>query len=231
MTRCSLAVEPLVPPPIDTALAFSHDASCEHPAAVAGAKVENRFLVFQARQRVFCTGPLDARAPNQVRGLACAGHGAPRAALVVNDLRIGGVGTQHPVESYRQLAGRCHLGYSLGLAMATVLILLAQSFIAANRRLGRFHQQQAHETVALFADRAQALLATGTVFAWNQSQIAGHLLAPLKPVGIADGHHERQCGDRAYSRLRHQQPGLRVGKCCFLHRRLQWFDLLLQLGQ
>src|SRR5271157_5757284 len=56
MTRCSLAVEPLVPPPIDTAFAFSHDASCEPPAAVAGAKVENRFLVFQARQRVFCTG-------------------------------------------------------------------------------------------------------------------------------------------------------------------------------
>jgi len=28
---------------------------CEHPAVGGGAKVENRFLVFQARQRVFCT--------------------------------------------------------------------------------------------------------------------------------------------------------------------------------
>src|SRR5271166_1272490 len=99
MTRCSLAVEPLVPPPIDTAFAFSHDASCEPPAAVAGAKVENRFLVFQARQRVFCTGRLDARAPNQVHGLACAGHGAPRAALVMNDLWIPDIAAQHPVES------------------------------------------------------------------------------------------------------------------------------------
>jgi hypothetical protein len=161
MTRCLLPVEPLVPPPIDTAFAFSHDASCEHPAAVAGAKVENRFLVFQARQHVFCTGPLDARAPNQIRGLACAGHGAPRAALVMNDLRIRRVAAQHPVESHCQLACRCHLGYSLRLAMATVLILLAQSFIQANRRLPRFHQQHAHETVALFADWAQPLLAAG----------------------------------------------------------------------
>src|SRR5271157_3001510 len=76
LIRVSLAVEPLVPPPIDTAFAVSHDALCEPPVAAAGAKVENRFLVFQARQRVVCTGRLDARVLNQVRGLACAGHGA-----------------------------------------------------------------------------------------------------------------------------------------------------------
>ena len=46
MTRCSLAVEQVVPPPIDTACAFSHDALCEHPVAVAGAKVENPFSGF-----------------------------------------------------------------------------------------------------------------------------------------------------------------------------------------
>ena len=109
----------------------------------------------------------------------------------MNDLRIRGVGTQHPVESHRQLACRCHLGYSLRLAMATLLILLAQPLIQANRRLRRFHQQQAHETVALFTDRAQPLLAAGTVFTRNQSQITGHLLAPPKSVGRTDGHYER----------------------------------------
>ena len=78
---------------------------------------------------------LDARAPNQVRGLACAGHGAPRAALVMNDLRIRRVGAQHPVESYRQLARRRHLRYSLRLAVAAMLILFSQPFVESNCRL------------------------------------------------------------------------------------------------
>jgi hypothetical protein len=63
---------------------------CEHPAVVVGAKVENLVLVFQARQRVFGAAALDARAPNQGRGLFAGanGQGHPRAALDTNDLRI-----------------------------------------------------------------------------------------------------------------------------------------------
>ena len=102
MTRCSPPMEPLVPPPIDTACTFRHVALCEHPAAVAGAKVENRFLVFQARQRVFCTGPLDARAPNQVRGLAWAQvrQGAPPNLLLVGwDSPLSYTGECNPMPS------------------------------------------------------------------------------------------------------------------------------------
>jgi hypothetical protein len=43
----------------------------------------------------------DARAPNQLSGLACADQGHPRAALDANDLWICHMGAQHPVESYR----------------------------------------------------------------------------------------------------------------------------------
>ncbi len=39
-------------------------------------------------------------------------QGHPRAALDLNDLRIRGVGAQHPVESYRQLSCRRHLGHA-----------------------------------------------------------------------------------------------------------------------
>ena len=62
---------------------------CEHPAAAAGAKVENGFIVFQARSASFAPVGLDARAPNQFIGLAfSADQGHPRAALDMGDLRI-----------------------------------------------------------------------------------------------------------------------------------------------
>jgi len=73
---------------------------CEHPAAVAGAKVENIRFVFQGRRPSFAPVPLDARVPIQFFGLAFADHGQRRAALDANDLRIPGVGAQHPEESY-----------------------------------------------------------------------------------------------------------------------------------
>ena len=73
---------------------------CEPPVVIVGAKVENLLLVFQARQRVFCTALREARAPNQHNGLTSVDQGHPRAALDTNDLRIGGLGAHHPKESY-----------------------------------------------------------------------------------------------------------------------------------
>ena len=64
---------------------------CEPPAAVAGAKVENGCFVFQARSASFAPVGLEARAPNQHSGLACADQGHPRAALDANDLWVRGV--------------------------------------------------------------------------------------------------------------------------------------------
>ena len=65
---------------------------CEPPAAAVGAKVENRGLVFQARQRVFCTGRLEARAPNQLIGLVCRGGPAKGTRGLLSMRTISGYG-------------------------------------------------------------------------------------------------------------------------------------------
>ncbi len=90
-------------------------------------------------------------------GLACADQGHPRAALDANDLWIPGLGAQHPVESYRQLTRRRHLGHALRLLMTAMQILFAKSGIAAHRNLRRFYQQHAQHAIALLGDRAQLL--------------------------------------------------------------------------
>ena len=41
-------------------------------------------------------------------------------------------------------------------------------------------------------------------------QAAGHLFAPRETAGVAQGEHERQRRHRTYTRLGHQQAGLRV---------------------
>lgn len=110
----------------------------------------------------------------------------------MNDLRIGGVGAHHPVESHRQSPRRRHFGYPLLHRVAAVLVLLAKPFVQPHRRLRCFHQQPAHKAVPLLANRAQLLPPARGVFPRNQSQIAGHLLATLEPRGIADGHPKRQ---------------------------------------
>lgn len=75
----------------------------------------------------------DARVPIQANGLACADHGMTRAALVVNDLGIGRLGAQHPVEPYRQLARGRYLGHSGWLMVAAVPILFAKLLIVPDR--------------------------------------------------------------------------------------------------
>jgi len=88
----------IVPPTIDSARTSTMILLCEHPAAaVAGAvgKWKTAFLF-----STFAPPTLDARAPNQSSGLACADQGHPRAALDTNDLWIRFLGAEHPVESY-----------------------------------------------------------------------------------------------------------------------------------
>src|SRR5262245_46121482 len=92
---------------------------------------------------------LDAKAPNQSFGLASADQGHPRAALDTNDFWIRSVGAQHPVQSYGQLARRCHLGYSLRLLVTAMQILFAKPGIVTYCHLCRLHQQHAHKTIAL----------------------------------------------------------------------------------
>src|SRR5690349_3787874 len=103
----------------------------------AGAKVEKRFLFFHGALLApsFARALLDARAPNQHIGLASADQGHPRAALDTNDLWIRSLGAQHPVQSYGQLARRCHLGHSLGLLMTAMQILFTKSGIVTHCHL------------------------------------------------------------------------------------------------
>src|SRR5271165_4159941 len=101
------------------------DANIQPPSP--GRKWKTVLWFSKARRAVFCTGLLEARAPIQGFGLTVVDQGHHRAALDVNDLWIPDVGAQHPVESYGQLARRCHFGHSFGLAVATVLILFTRN--------------------------------------------------------------------------------------------------------
>src|SRR3984957_6290372 len=74
-------------------------------------------------------------------------------------------------------------------------ILRTHLRIAAHRYLRRFHQQHAHESVSLFADRSQPLMSARTVLPRNQPQITSHLLASLKPLHIAHGQYKPHRSD------------------------------------
>ena len=90
----------------------------------AGAKVENGVLVFQGAYFApsFARASLDARAPNQLSGLACAVQGHPRAALDTNDLRIRRLRAQHPVEPDCQSACRRYLRQEAEFGVGGVVI-------------------------------------------------------------------------------------------------------------
>ncbi len=118
-------------------------------------------------------------------GLARADQGHPQATLDANDLWIRPLRAQHPVQSYRQLARRCHLGHRLRLLMAAMQILFAKLGIVTNCGLRRFHQQHAQHAVALLGDRPQLLPSARGVLARNQTQITGHLLAAREAADIA----------------------------------------------
>ena len=104
-----------------------------------------------------------------------------------------------------------------------VEILAAPFRVAAYRDLRRFHQQEAHQRVALFGDVAQPSPLSAGVLQRHQSQIARDLLATLKPLGSPDDQHKGQRGQCTHSGVCLQAP-------CFgtlLHFLL---DRLRQLG-
>src|SRR5450432_3190325 len=127
-----------------------------------------------------------------------------RVALVVNDLRIRRLGAQHPVEPYRQLVCRGHLGHRCGFVMTAASVLFGELLIVPDRRLCGFYQHGAQKYIALFGNGPQATLAARTMFAGDQSQIAGYLLASLESRYIPEREHEGQRGNRTDSWLSHQ---------------------------
>ena len=112
-----------------------------------------------------------------------------------------------------------------------VLILLAKSLVQPARCLRRLHQQHAHKSVALLADRAQPLFAARTVFARNQPQIAGHLLAALETASPRRWSAQTPTRSRSHPRMRHQQPRLLVARRRCFHSLVQLADLAIQHRQ
>src|ERR1700677_4534376 len=124
-----------------------------------------------------------------------ADHGMTRVALVVNDLRIRRLGAQHPVEPYRQLVCRRHLGHACGLVMAAASVLFGQLLIVSDRRLCSLYQHGAHKYIALFGNGPQPALAARAALRRNQPQIAGYLLASLESRYISEGDDEGKRGN------------------------------------
>ena len=75
--------------------------------------------------------------------------------------------------------------------------------IFPRRCLGRLHQQEAQQGVALLADVPQALLTSTGVFTRNHAHIRADLLAALKPSRSSDDQHEGQCRKRTYAGMGH----------------------------
>src|SRR5207245_9843021 len=110
-------------------------------------------------------------------GLARADQGHPRAALDANNGWIRPLRAQHPVQSYRQLARRCHLSHRFRLLVTAMQILSTKLGIVTHRDLRRFHQQHAQHAVALLGDRPQLLPSARGWLAGIQYDIIGPLLA------------------------------------------------------
>ena len=64
-------------------------------------------------------------APNQANDDLLAHQGAPGAALHAHQLRVTGLGAQHPVHAYRQFSGDRNLGYASTSAQLQSLIILS----------------------------------------------------------------------------------------------------------
>src|SRR5436190_4585218 len=161
-------------------------------------------------------------------GLARADQGHPRAALDANDVRIRPLRAQHPVQSYRQLACRCHLSHRFRLLVTAMQILSTKLGIVTPRDLRRFHQQHAQHAVALLGDRPQLLPSARGVLARNQTQITGHLLAAREAADIAQGQHIGQRRDRTDSGLGLKKQRHFVSLSFGFDRLIQRFDLLVE---
>ncbi len=80
--------------------------------------------------------------------------------------------------------------------------------IASCRRLGRLHQQESQQGIALFADVPQSLLARTGVLTRNHPHIRADLLAAVKPLRSSDDQHVSQGRQWAHARMRHQPQHL-----------------------
>ena len=78
----------------------------------------------------------------------------------------------------------------------------------SRRCLGRLHQQEAQQGIALLADVTQSLLASTGVFTRNHPHVGADLLAALKPRRSSDDQHVGQRRERTHARMGHQSQRL-----------------------
>src|SRR6516164_3992894 len=74
--------------------------------------------------------------------------------------------------------------------------------------LGRLHQQEAQQRIALFADVTQSLFASTGFLTRNHAHVRADLLAALKPSRSSDDQHIGECRKRPHTRMSHQSQNL-----------------------
>src|SRR5580700_6069660 len=122
--------------------------------------------------------------PNQVDGVLVHTMSDTELSRVRTELhrrRILAAVSPHPVQANPQPAPHRYLGDALVSTHRQANVPTSPLRIASRRRLGRLHQQETQQRIALLADVPQSLLAATGFFTRNNSHVIADLLATLKP--------------------------------------------------
>ena len=152
-----------------------------------------------------------------------------RTALL--DLFIVLPGAQHPIQANRQFPSDCRFGDTVMFIPRQAKVLPMPGRITLLRLDGGLYQQPAHQRIALLGNVTQASLVRTGIFFWNQSEIAGQILAARETLPIPDRQYVPQRHNRTDSRMSHQALGISSFCCCLVYGLVQGGDALFQLVQ
>src|SRR5713101_1326912 len=141
--------------------------------------------------------------PNQVDGAlvhAMSGNELSRVRTELYQLRIVPTLAPHPVQPNSEFSGHRHLGNVFLSTHRQVNIPTSPAQITAHRCLRCFAQQIAQQSIALFADVSQPLVAGTGVFTGDEPNVAADLLAASKALRSPDNQHEGQRREWAHAR-------------------------------
>src|SRR5271169_400994 len=156
-------------------------------------------------------------------------YGLSRVRTELSKLTIVQTLTPHPVQMHRQFTGHGDLRDLPSPPHGQVEKLTPPLPFTAHCDLGRFHQQEPQQRVALFADVSQAPPIPAGFLRRNQAYIAGDLLATTETCRSANHQLEGQRRQHSDSGMRHKSP--RDGPLLhfLLQRSRQALDLRSQL--
>ena len=135
--------------------------------------------------------------------------GPPRVRTELDPLLIIPSLAHHPVQTNCQPTRHRDFGDFPSSSHHQVKVSAAPFRQTAHRDLRRFYQQEAQDRTALLGDVSQPSPIPAGVFHRHQSEIAGHLLATLKAIGLSDDQHEGQRGEWTDTRMRRQSSAPR----------------------